>query len=67
MRIGGYTFRKKNTSANNDLAGSVTEDVKRIKGHPLVPKDIPVYGYVYDVKTGKLIEVPEATAVGSVS
>jgi len=48
----------------SNLAGSVTEDVKRIKGHPLVPKDIPVYGYIYDVKTGKLIEVPAATEAG---
>ena len=43
---------------------SVLEDVKRIKNHPLVPSYIPVYGYIYDVKTGKLIEVPEATKAG---
>ncbi len=47
-----------------NLAESVTEDVNRIRRHPLVPKDIPVYGYIYDVKTGKLIEVPEATKAG---
>lgn len=51
----------------SDLAGSVVEDVTRIKNHPLVPKDIPVYGYIYDVKTGGLIEVPEATAIGRAS
>lgn len=49
-----------------NLADSVTEDVQRIKRHPLVPKDIPVYGYIYDVKTGRLIEVPEATEAGAV-
>ncbi|MDO8846243.1 MAG: carbonic anhydrase [Methylicorpusculum sp.] len=49
-----------------DQAQSVTEDVMRIKNSPLVPKDIPIYGYVYDVKSGKLIEVPEATAAGQV-
>ena len=43
---------------------SVVEDVKRIRNHPLVPKSIPVYGYLYDVKTGKLKEVGEATTVG---
>jgi carbonic anhydrase len=43
---------------------SVLEDVKRIRGHVLVPKCIPVYGFVYDVKTGKLIEVAEAMAAG---
>jgi carbonic anhydrase len=49
-----------------EQAQSVTEDVLRIKNSPLVPKDIPIYGYVYDVKTGKLIEVPEASAAGQV-
>jgi carbonic anhydrase len=47
-----------------DQAQSVTEDVVRIKTHPLVPGDIPVYGYIYDVKSGQLIEVPEAIAAG---
>ena len=35
--------------------------------HPLVPRDIPIYGYIYDVKSGKLVEVPEATAAGKAS
>ena len=48
-------------------AESVLEDVTRIKAHPLVPGDIPVYGYVYDVKSGSLIEIPEATAAGRAS
>jgi carbonic anhydrase len=25
-----------------------------------VPKKIAIYGYVYDVKSGRLLEVPEA-------
>lgn len=49
-----------------DLAASVVEDVVRIKNHPLVPDTIPVYGYIYDVKSGKLIEVPEANEAGNV-
>lgn len=48
-------------------AESVLEDVKRIKANSLVPSDIPVYGYVYDVKTGSLVEVPEATEAGKAS
>ena len=48
----------------SDNARSVIEDVERIRNHPLVPNDIPVYGYIYDVKTGKLVEVPEASKVG---
>jgi carbonic anhydrase len=47
-----------------DLAGSVVEDVQRIRSHPLVPGYIPIYGYVYDVRTGKLVEVPAATEAG---
>jgi carbonic anhydrase len=47
-----------------DQRQSVVDDVIRIKAHPLVPKEIPVYGFIYDVATGRLIEVPEATAAG---
>jgi carbonic anhydrase len=47
-----------------DLAESVYVDVKRIRNHPLVPPTIPIYGYIYDVKTGQLIEVPKATEAG---
>lgn len=43
---------------------SVVADVRHIRMHPLVPQDIPIYGYVYDVQTGKLREVPKATEVG---
>ena len=50
----------------SDQASSVLEDVERIKAHPLVPAGIPVYGYIYDVTTGRLVEVPAATAAGSV-
>lgn len=46
---------------------SVLEDVLRIKNHPLVPSDIPVYGYIYDCKSGRLIEVPAATEAGKAS
>ncbi|MGB4782565.1 beta-class carbonic anhydrase [Candidatus Methylomirabilis sp.] len=47
-----------------DQAESVCADVQRIRAHPLVPRDIPVYGYIYDVRTGQLVEVPEATRIG---
>ncbi|MBT2971022.1 MAG: carbonic anhydrase [gamma proteobacterium symbiont of Ctena orbiculata] len=41
----------------SDNAKSVVEDVNRIRNHPLVPGDIPIHGYIYDCKSGKLIEV----------
>jgi carbonic anhydrase len=42
----------------------VADDVSRIRNHPLVPSTIPIYGYIYDVRSGRLIEVPEATKLG---
>ncbi len=53
-----------NWLAFKDLQGSVVEDVKRIRSHPLVPGNIPIYGYYFDVKTGRLVEVPAAMAAG---
>ena len=50
------------TFSNN--VQSVVEDVMRLRHHPLVPSNIPIYGYIYDVKTGHLVEVPEATTAG---
>ena len=50
------------TIANQKQA--VVDDVERIRKHPLIPGHIPVYGYVYDVHSGRLIEIPEATAAG---
>jgi carbonic anhydrase len=47
-----------------DETSSVVDDVRRIRNHPLVPREIPIYGFVYDVRTGRLVAVPEATEVG---
>jgi carbonic anhydrase len=55
-------FVKWHTIAN--LEQSVVDDVARIRSHPLVPKAIPIYGFIYDVRSGRLIDVPEATAIG---
>ena len=46
---------------------SVVEDVKRIRGHSLVPSYTPIYGYIYDCKTGLLVEVPQAAEAGRIS
>jgi carbonic anhydrase len=51
--------------AFKDSASAVVTDVRRIRGHPLIPGRIPIHGFVYEVKTGKLIEVPEATEIGA--
>jgi carbonic anhydrase len=47
-----------------DQGRSVRDDVQRIRESPLVPKKIAIYGYIYDVKSGRLLEVPEAKRPG---
>lgn len=51
--------------AVKDAKLAVLDDVARIRNHPLIPKSIPVYGYIYDVKTGRLNEVAGASAIGA--
>jgi carbonic anhydrase len=44
-----YTF--------NDLERNVRRQIQKVKSHPWIPKRIPVRGFIYDVKTGRLREV----------
>lgn len=50
----------------NDNTKCLVEDIDRIRNNPMVPPDIPIYGYMYDCKTGELIEIVEATNAGKV-
>jgi carbonic anhydrase len=43
-----------------DQEQSVRDDVERIRQNPLVPKWVAIYGYIYDVKSGRLLEVADA-------
>ena len=43
-----------------DQAESVRADVQRISTHPLVSPAVSLSGYIYDVRTGRLVEVPGA-------
>jgi carbonic anhydrase len=56
-------FIKWHTFSN--VERSVLEDVERIRKHPLVHGRILIHGLVYDVRSGRLIEVPAATAAGT--
>ncbi len=47
-----------------DQAESIASDVERIRSHPLVPRSIPIHGYIYQVETGRMVEVPAARAIG---
>ncbi len=41
-----------------NLEKNVRLQILRLKSHPWMPKHIPVWGFIYDVKTGKLVAVP---------
>jgi carbonic anhydrase len=44
----------------SDVAQSVRDDVAILRESPLIPKDIPISGAIYDVTTGKVHEVVRA-------
>jgi len=46
------------------LEKSVIDDVSKIRHHPLIPQNIPIYGYIFDIHTGHLIPVPAAMEIG---
>ncbi len=43
-----------------DLEQSVRDDVAFLRNSPLIPKDIPISGAIYDVRTGRVHEVVRA-------
>jgi len=53
----GVNAAKINLHAFTDLEENVRTQVERIRTNPFLPKDIPVTGFVYDVRTGKLNRV----------
>lgn len=54
----GADARKIVFHAFRDLEENVRTQIARIKTNPFLPKDIPVTGFVYDVRSGKLNRVP---------
>lgn len=40
-----------------DLRQSVLDDIAAIKASPFIPDTVPVTGFIYDVKTGRLLPV----------
>ena len=43
--------------AFTNLETNVREQIQKVRSHPWIPKHIPVRGFIYDVKSGKLNEV----------
>ena len=48
--------------AFGDLDENVRQQIQRARAHPWIPKSIPVRGFVFDVKTGRLREVKAGKA-----
>src|SRR5437763_10418660 len=40
-----------------DLEQSVNDDVATLKASPLIPKNVEISGFIYDVKSGRLLPV----------
>jgi carbonic anhydrase len=45
--------------AFGDAEENVREQIQRVRSHPWLPSHIPVRGFVYDVRTGRLTEVKQ--------
>jgi len=45
--------------ACRDLEDNVRQQIQKVRSHPWVPREIPVRGFIYDVRTGTLNEVVE--------
>jgi carbonic anhydrase len=54
---GGAAVAPVHFHAFSDVEENVRRQVERVRNHPFIPRHIPVRGFVYDVKTGRLNEV----------
>lgn len=48
----------------SDPHAAVVEDIRRIRHHPLVAGAVVIHGFLYDIMTGRLLELEEASRVG---
>ena len=44
-----------------DLESNVRRQIERVRSHPWIPRQIPIRGFIYDVRTGRLREVQPST------
>ena len=51
--------------AFGDLDSNVRRQIERVRSHPWVPGQIPVRGFIYDVKTGRLREVEPSAKIAA--
>ena len=57
QQTGTATVYPAHFHAFQDLEANVRDQIQNVKAHPWVPEQIPVRGFIYDVKSGKLNEV----------
>ena len=58
LKIGdAHIIRNAGGTCFSDLEEDVRQQVQKVKSHPWIPENIPVRGFIFDVKTGKLHEV----------
>jgi carbonic anhydrase len=56
-KMGAVASEPAHFYAFDDLEANLREQVQRVKSHPWIPKSIPVRGFIYDVKTGRLAQI----------
>ena len=56
-KVGAIASEPSNFYGFDDLEANVRQQVHRVKSHPWIPNHLPVRGFIYDVKTGRLAEV----------
>jgi carbonic anhydrase len=55
--MGTATVAPLHFHAFSNLEENVRQQIQKVTSHPWIPKQIPVRGFVYDVKTGRLKEI----------
>ncbi|MFD0775137.1 beta-class carbonic anhydrase [Streptomonospora algeriensis] len=50
----GVDTRSLEFRTDNDQIGALRHDLERVRHHPLLPRDLPVAGGLYDVDTGRI-------------
>lgn len=53
--------------AFTNIEDNVRQQIQKLRSHPWIPQGIPVRGFIYDVKTGRLREVAAAEAKRSMA
>ena len=61
-KTGAIASEPKHFYSFTDLEENLRRQIDKVQAHPWIPKHIPVRGFIYDVKTGRLQEVESKSA-----